>query len=594
MKQCARSGVAVALLLCGLAAAEGRAQVEDRPLRPCTIQEHPVGRGLHQANLWPGGIVHYEFDENVGPAERQATLEMLALLESACAVQFFERTDPSDPAQANYIHVQDSTQNSSAIGMIGGRQSLNMHNWNAPLIIAHEFMHALGIRHEHQRADRDTYIIIHEENVEGGQLHNFILNDWATMVGPYDFDSLMHYGTHGFSSNGQPTIEVRPPYDQHADIGQRDHLSGGDIMTLQLLYGDLGPPANDDCAGALPIRPGERVHASLLASTASAATPTCGASAGNRDLWYRFDVPVNGIVTFHTCGSNDSPALDLGMDTALSVWADCGDGAVEVACNDDSDGCADAGAARDSSITLPVQAGEQLFIRVSHNGDAFGNGGFVLAADFEMVNDDCAMAVPVYAGLTLHGSIGQATNDGGARCGFSTGQPDVWFEFTAPADGRLLVNTCGTHDLPGLDQGMFSELSLHSACSPTGDFELACNYFESPQVQCAGIDNGRAVDAAIDHPVAAGERILIRVSNSNGRMLDGSFVLNVDFAPADCLCERDGDIAQVDVFDLLAYLDSWFAGEPDADLDGRAGVDVFDLLVYLDCWFSASGGELCM
>jgi hypothetical protein len=57
-----------------------------------------------------------------------------------------------------------------------------------------------------------------------------------------------------------------------------------------------------------------------------------------------------------------------------------------------------------------------------------------------------------------------------------------------------------------------------------------------------------------------------------------------------CPCERAGDPAQVDVFDLLGYLDLWFAADAAAELDGTAGVDVFDLLAFLDCWFPASAG----
>ncbi len=63
--------------------------------------------------------------------------------------------------------------------------------------------------------------------------------------------------------------------------------------------------------------------------------------------------------------------------------------------------------------------------------------------------------------------------------------------------------------------------------------------------------------------------------------------------PPQCACETDGNAAQVDVFDLLAYLDLWFAGDSAAELDGTAGVDVFDLLSFLDCWFPASAGEPC-
>jgi hypothetical protein len=52
----------------------------------------------------------------------------------------------------------------------------------------------------------------------------------------------------------------------------------------------------------------------------------------------------------------------------------------------------------------------------------------------------------------------------------------------------------------------------------------------------------------------------------------------------DCLADWNAS-DDVDVFDLLAYLDDWFAGSVEAELDGSAGVDVFDLLSYLDLWF---------
>jgi hypothetical protein len=63
----------------------------------------------------------------------------------------------------------------------------------------------------------------------------------------------------------------------------------------------------------------------------------------------------------------------------------------------------------------------------------------------------------------------------------------------------------------------------------------------------------------------------------------------VDFIPADppCICERTGDDPlSIDVFDLLAYLDQWFAQDAAADLDDNPAVDVFDLLTFLDCWFA--------
>ena len=51
--------------------------------------------------------------------------------------------------------------------------------------------------------------------------------------------------------------------------------------------------------------------------------------------------------------------------------------------------------------------------------------------------------------------------------------------------------------------------------------------------------------------------------------------------PADL--NDDGD---ADVFDLLAYVDLWFALDAAADIDGTPGVNVFDLLDYLNGWFT--------
>lgn len=77
----------------------------------------------------------------------------------------------------------------------------------------------------------------------------------------------------------------------------------------------------------------------------------------------------------------------------------------------------------------------------------------------------------------------------------------------------------------------------------------------------------------------------------------GAFTLPVTIvaSSASCPCEADGNDAQVDVFDLLAYLDLWFVADPGAERtgDAPASVDVFDLLTFLDCWFPASAGSPC-
>ncbi len=51
-----------------------------------------------------------------------------------------------------------------------------------------------------------------------------------------------------------------------------------------------------------------------------------------------------------------------------------------------------------------------------------------------------------------------------------------------------------------------------------------------------------------------------------------------------CLCELDGDTEQVDIRDLLAFVDLWLEQDPRADAHPDGIISIQDLLVFLDCW----------
>lgn len=209
---------------------------ETEPIPPCVV-EFPEGaeRDAFIVQTWPDGIVPYEFNENVNNLNRQRTRAAMQEIMDVCRVRFVPRTN-----QPDYLVIRDSTGNSAALGWQGGPQSVRVTSWQYRFIIVHELMHALGDNHEHQRPDRDEYIIINEENVEPGRLHNFELRPLAApTIWYYDFDSVMHYGLWAFSANGKPTITIRPEHDNFPGIvGQITHLSEGDILGLQARYGE--------------------------------------------------------------------------------------------------------------------------------------------------------------------------------------------------------------------------------------------------------------------------------------------------------------------------------------------------------------------
>jgi len=212
------------------------------PLRqpaPCVIT-YPEGgvAGPYETSTWPFGIVPFEFDPAVTQADRDAMLDAMFELQSVAGVYFVPRT-----TQMNYISIHDHPfANNSNVGMVGGQQIVNIHDWDFHYVICHELIHALGFWHTQSRTDRDQYVQINSDNIcqtccSGGACSfNFAIVPVPTF-GEYDFDSVMHYGQYAFSNNGLPTITVLPPHEAwQDDIGHLDHLSDGDIAGLQFLY----------------------------------------------------------------------------------------------------------------------------------------------------------------------------------------------------------------------------------------------------------------------------------------------------------------------------------------------------------------------
>ena len=102
----------------------------------------------------------------------------------------------------------------------------------------HEFIHALGFIHEHQREDRNEHIKINWENIKEKHkvdFHKTPLGEYQDNLLGYDVNSIMHYGAKAFAKNeGQNTIKF---LDDKVFTGQRLRPTTKDMQGICTAYG---------------------------------------------------------------------------------------------------------------------------------------------------------------------------------------------------------------------------------------------------------------------------------------------------------------------------------------------------------------------
>ncbi len=128
-----------------------------------------------------------------------------------------------------------------------------------------------------------------------------------------------------------------------------EFIEGDDCANAEYVYGATECPVNN-----------------VNATDTDGLTDQCAPTG--RDVWYRLFLDCGGTVRVSTCGT-------VNFDSVITVYRGTCDALVDVACNDDSDGCAGYSSFIESSGD-PCACGEYL-VRVGSCYDSPGGSGTI-------------------------------------------------------------------------------------------------------------------------------------------------------------------------------------------------------------------------
>lgn len=212
--------------------------------------EHLFGLAIRGREFrWPNAVVRYSIDPDLPDQAR--VFSAMQTWRSEAGVVFEEANSSSE----NQIVFVPGDGCSSYVGMVGGPQPLTLSEDCKVGNVIHEIGHALGLQHEQARVDRAEYVVVFSQNILPGREGNFEPDPTTyEEVGPYCYDSIMHYSAYAFSRDpaNLVTIETVPPGQP---IGQRSYLAPCDLETFSAIYALADQPVTAAFEGVLDLYP---------------------------------------------------------------------------------------------------------------------------------------------------------------------------------------------------------------------------------------------------------------------------------------------------------------------------------------------------
>lgn len=341
-------------------------------------------------------------------------------------VEFVARTTETDYVE---ITMEEEGVCFSRVGRVGGSQLLNLDEDNCTQVstVVHELGHTVGLKHEHQRSDRDEFVSIHLDRVCPATKRGNFVTYWPGIpIGEYDYNSTMHYSPRSFGcvdQNGNKMTTVQTLGDP---INPSTRLSFRDQLAVRRMYPEVDLPLIAITA------PQDGRVTDEGRNLVFRADVLVGPTIDERDLSLVWSYVNHGVLTTFA-------STELG-DVALHAFCD---GTHEITL---SLLHASLGVLGTDSVTIkvndlgqtypPSMCAPEIVIDLPLEGAVFGEGQTIaLAASID--DDDPTTDLPLYPVIwrTLHPDTGTIISTGlTGSTKLSAGTHTIYASYGAAAD----------------------------------------------------------------------------------------------------------------------------------------------------------------
>jgi hypothetical protein len=253
-----------------------RADVSEAGLQPESFTIGSRTAMFAAGRMWSGANIPYRFDSSITSAYGVTIRQAIAEWQSKTIMTF--TYDATSSAPDYILFTSDNTGCHTNLGHIAGANVVHIQDPAATGFgcfkqqITHEIGHVVGLQHEMNRPDRDSFVTIQWANICSGQASNATEqcggNDRrsqfddtvpGTAVGTFDFNSIMLYA----AKVSDPTFAVNTALPIITKLDGTTYpapgsqlLTSGDVAGVETLYPLTAAPTFIDVSPYLGSRLG--------------------------------------------------------------------------------------------------------------------------------------------------------------------------------------------------------------------------------------------------------------------------------------------------------------------------------------------------